>query len=366
MPPDGRIASGHDEYAWLPNALLFEQKNKTIAVGIKRHGDVYSYRETHGSSTKAMESSYYIVNYDVVNMHSITEKKLDFIDEEESKQPLIIGKDRNRIWIFTDQLAAYHSSTLEQVANRKEIERKNPALATALLNDAKYYRWNSENKTILIATADGTTWQLNTQSLEAQPYIVAREEKKAAGKRNLKDDLWRSGSERAFKSSQDTAENIFYGLYSTDELPVYAGAFRNDAAGSLDAVRSLWSASFNQKSTKLFIDKDRLKRVSDQKFLNAFFLINRNTCRAFHCTSPSGFIIAYKTAIGKNGVTNLARITRDGEEVWNIETKLKEIKGLDFTDQYLLIQSAADENNHLITKMYSIRLADGKMSVAGL
>src|SRR3546814_8418620 len=45
-------------------------------------------------------------------------------------------------------------------------------------------------------------------------------------KRNRKDDLWREGSERAFKGSQDTVGDTFYGLYSVEELPVYAGTFR--------------------------------------------------------------------------------------------------------------------------------------------
>ena len=217
-----------------------------------------------------------------------------------------------------------------------------------------------------MTTADGNIWRLNTQTLEVSPIATYSENKVAAGKRNRKEDLWRSGSERAFISSQDTLSNTFFGLYSAEELPVYARTYRNDAAGSLDAVRSLWSTSFNNSDPKITIDINNLESLSNKKFINGFFLVNRNTLRAFHCTEPPGFIISYKTVIGKNTLINFARITVDGKEIWNTEANLKEIKGLDFTDHYLLIQATDDEQNNLINKMYSIRLTDGKMSEAEL
>src|SRR3546814_8472582 len=91
----------------------------TLVVCIKRHGDAYSYRERHGSATKAMESTYYLENYDAANMRRVAQREIKLDDNEKKMQPLIIGKDADKIWIFTDQLTAYHSSTLEQVDRKR-------------------------------------------------------------------------------------------------------------------------------------------------------------------------------------------------------------------------------------------------------
>lgn len=365
-PLDSGIASEHDEYAWLVNALLAEQKDKTIAVAISRHGDVYSYIEKHGSATKAMESTYYIESYDVATMKRIAQKEIAINEGEKSIQPQIIGKDAERIWLFTDQLMAYHCSTLEPVVNREKLEQKNPGLKNILLNEAKYYRWDNKSKTITITAADGITWQLNTQALAASPIAPSSVDKAEQGKRNRKEDLWRRGSEQAFKSNQDTLGNIFYGLYSAAELPVSANTFRNDAASSLDAVRNLWFTPFRNDAPKIAIDIKDLESLSDKKFINGFFVVDRNTYGTFHCVDPTGFLIGYKTAIGKTGMTRLARIGIDGNVLWDVETKINEIKGIDLTHRYALIQATGDDTNNLITKMYSIRLTDGKISEAGL
>src|SRR3546814_20140100 len=72
-PVGSRIASGHDEYAFSTNALLIEQMDRTLVVCIKRHGDAYSYREQHGSANKAMESTYYLENYDAANQSRVAQ-----------------------------------------------------------------------------------------------------------------------------------------------------------------------------------------------------------------------------------------------------------------------------------------------------
>src|SRR3546814_13094439 len=73
-PVGSRIASGHDAYAFSTNALLIEQMDRTLVVCIKRHGDAYSYRERHGSATKAMESTYYLQNSDAANMRRVAQR----------------------------------------------------------------------------------------------------------------------------------------------------------------------------------------------------------------------------------------------------------------------------------------------------
>lgn len=365
-PLESRIASGHDEYAWLANALLVEQTDKTIAVAIRCHGNVYSYIEKHGSATKAMESTYYIESYDAATMKRIAQKEIGFNEDEKGIQPQIIGKDAEKVWLFTDQLVAYHCPTLKRVVNREKLKQTNPGLKNILLNEGRYYRWDNRSEAITITAADGSIWQLNTQTLAASPMTLSVANKAEQGIRNRTEDLWRRGSERAFKSNQDSIGNIFYGLYSAPELAIAANTFRNDAASSLDAVRSLWFTPFRKDTPKIAIDIKGLESLSDKKFLNGFFLVDRNTYGVFHCADPAGFIIAYKTAIGKAGMTKLARIGIDGKVLWDVETKIKEIKGVDFTHGYTLIQATGDETDILINKMYSIRLSDGKVSEAGL
>src|SRR3546814_12919295 len=90
-PVGSRIASGHDEYAFSTNALLIEQMDRTLVVCIKRHGDAYSYRERHGSATKAMESTDYLENYDAANMRRVAQRAIKLDDNEKTKKPQING-----------------------------------------------------------------------------------------------------------------------------------------------------------------------------------------------------------------------------------------------------------------------------------
>lgn len=50
----------------------------------------------------------------------------------------------------------------------------------------------------------------------------------------------------------------------------------------------------------------------------------------------------------------------------DVETDIEEIKGLDFTDSYMLIRASDNDQHNFINTMYRIRLVDGKVSEAGL
>lgn len=356
------IMSGHDEFEWLPNALLLEQEGETFIVGIKRHGEAYFYTEGHGSATKAMESSYYILCYDAKNMAQVAETKIEFTDKAKIAPPRVLGKDVGNIWIMTDQLNAYHYATLNLSVNKEKIEEKNPVLKNLLPKEDKYYSWDAKRHLIYITALDGSTWQLNTRNLEALPYAATQGDKRSKNKLIRQDKDWRNAADKAYKVNQDTLAASFYGLYSQEELSVYAHTFRNDPASSLDALRSLWMTPYKEDDNKITLDVHAMQSLGDKKFLNGFFLLDRSTGSAFNGDHPLSFIVAHKNVIGNNGRILLSGIAKDGSELWRVPTPIKEIKGLDFSKHYLLIQGTDDDQNNLIHKIYSIRLTDGKLS----
>jgi hypothetical protein len=149
--------------------LIFEKEGAGVIFSLVKFDKTVSYSQKGGSINKSVSTTYYAQINDLETAAKKSTAKIKSHSQIKAYPVEIIGAAGNNAWLFVGELMAYDPFTLTKVADAAILEEKNPTLKGKLINERRYYKFDDETKQLLITTADGMTFNLNTSTLAATP-----------------------------------------------------------------------------------------------------------------------------------------------------------------------------------------------------
>ncbi|MEO5719181.1 MAG: PA2928 family protein [Chthoniobacterales bacterium] len=288
-------------------------------------------------------------------------------------QARILGQEGEVIWMFlNDGPVAISSKDASQLADRRAIEERNPALRDLIPKDLDFYAYDGG---LIIVTADARRFRIRTPEAAAEPYTPPNEDHF----RNVQfmATRWNGGYHaKDFVVNQIMQEGRWFGLF-TEKEATQAG---NDEWGdhmkkpesvSLEgsrARRTFWSARIGK--TKEFTEgtHDRLFDVTRfpgaPEYLEAGLLIKQGTKTPLRLQNPDGFLVLHKTRIDEEGRLALTRLDGNLKAQWTATLPFHDLHNRYESPGHLLLYGMVQQTAKGVTgtseHLVALNLADGK------
>ncbi|MCX6320074.1 MAG: hypothetical protein NTW29_22535 [Bacteroidetes bacterium] len=165
------------------------------------------------------------------------------------------------------------------------------------------------------------------------------------------------------KQNQDTADGLWYGIYSPAEIANLNDRVSDNVAYDETIRRKFYTSSYSiNKSDDAIIDKKGLKAVSTGDFLAAGLLLDKSTAMPVRLPGTAGYLIVHKDQVGREGKIQLTKIALDGRTLWTFNTGLTEWADWKLGSKKIFVFGV---NNKSLSSsecniMHSINLSDGK------
>jgi len=141
------------------------------------------------------------------------------------------------------------------------------------------------------------------------------------------ENLQRTGlSFSQVKASQDTAGNIWWGIYDEKEMKELYDRVSYNNAHDETARRNLWMSEyhFEPRYDDNIIDKSAAKKITTKGFLSGGFLLDKETAKPIRLGSKGAFLVAHKDQVGREGKILLSKVGPESNDKWEVNTGLTE------------------------------------------
>jgi hypothetical protein len=159
--------SKYDERAALAPVLYFEKDGKSVVFSIVKFERATSYSRKGNMVSKSVSTNYFVQINDATTGEKIADKKIKHHSDIKSYPIRVMGASGNNAWVFIGEIMAFDPFTLEKIADIEILEQKNPSIKGKLPNEERYYKFNHADNNITFTAVDGSTWQLDTKTLQA-------------------------------------------------------------------------------------------------------------------------------------------------------------------------------------------------------
>ena len=147
--------------------LVFEKDGSGVIFSLVKFDKTTSYSQKGGITQRSVNTTYYAQTNDLATAAKTATKKIKTHSQIKAYPVEIIGAANGKAWLFAGELMAYDPFTLTKLADASILEEKNPLLKGKLINERRYYVFDTDTKQITITTADGAVYSLNTATLIA-------------------------------------------------------------------------------------------------------------------------------------------------------------------------------------------------------
>lgn len=158
--------SKYDERSALPPLLYFEKDGKGVLFSLAKFEKATSYSQKGGMTTKSVSTNYFVQTNDAGSGEKLSIKKIKHHSDIKFYPIKVIGASANNAWVFIGEIMAFNPFTLDKIADLEILEQKNPSIKGRLPREERYYKFNHADKNIYFTALDGSTWQLNTNTLQ--------------------------------------------------------------------------------------------------------------------------------------------------------------------------------------------------------
>ncbi|MEO7044098.1 MAG: PA2928 family protein, partial [Ferruginibacter sp.] len=337
--------SKYDERTALPPILYFKDDSSNVLLGLIKYTKVNSFSNKGGLTRKTITNYYSIQSNDAVTGEKIKSKEI--ASEIKNFPEKVLGAEGHHAWVFVNELMAFDAFTLEKVADIKMIEVKNPSLKGMMPVESQYYEFNAANSGIIFKTNDGAQWIIHSNTLIATPYVQPPQlvnksiaERTASQLQDRLKELLKPHLDfNQLKVNQDTADHQWLGLYTTDEIEMLYKKISLMPASGQDGRRQFYNAVYDSVPYRGFeINTPTLQPSTAGIFyLNGGFLTDKQTAKAVYLKDPDSYLIVYKKAIGQEGEVIISRISKEGKNLWQLNTGVNKWIDYTFTGNSLFI-----------------------------
>ncbi|MEO5943492.1 MAG: PA2928 family protein [Ferruginibacter sp.] len=329
--------SKFDEHSALPPILYFKNDSSSVLFSLVKYTKVNSYSNRAGSTHKIVTNYYYIQCNDAITGVKISNKEV--ASDIKNFPEKILGAEGRHAWVFLNELMVFDAFSLEKVGDIKMIEAKNPSLKGMMPKESQYYNFNDADSEIIFKTNDGAQWSIHSNTLLATPYVQPqRLVNKSIAERTasqlqdrLKELLKPHLDFNQLKVNQDTADHQWLGLYTADEIEMLYKKISLMPASGQDGRRQFYNAVYDSVPYRGFeINTPTLQTSTAGSFyLNGGFLTDKQTAKAVYLKDPDSYLLVYKKAIGQEGEVIISRISKEGKNLWQLNTGVN--KWIDYT-----------------------------------
>lgn len=180
-------------------------------------------------------------------------------------------------------------------------------------------------------------------SLEDISGVLKEEQRNKDSDKDRRTNARRTGAGfSGMKTNADTMKGRWYGLFTPEDLDKYGDRFEHRQVYNENARNKLYTAAISLNSNRYWTISDDKTDVSNQVYLQGGFFLDKETGLPFH--SGEDFLIVYKDRIGNDGVVQLARIRKDGRQLWSINTGLKDFHDWQLRGNKLVITGTDNKN----------------------
>jgi hypothetical protein len=158
--------SKYDERAALAPILYFEKDGKSVVFSIVKFEKATSYSRKGGITSKSVSTNYFIQANDAITGKKNSDKKIRHQRDIKSYPIRVMGASANNAWVFIGEIMAFDPFTLDKIADTEILEQKNPSIKGKLPKEERYYKFSHADKNIYFTAIDGSTWQLDTKTLQ--------------------------------------------------------------------------------------------------------------------------------------------------------------------------------------------------------
>lgn len=236
----------YDERSAIAPALYFEKDGRAVLFSIVKFDKATSYSQKGGITTKSVSTRYFIQTNDVATGQRQADKQVKKHSEVKTYPVEVVGAANGLAWVFIGELMAFDPFTLEQKADLKLLQEKNPSLKDKLPVERRFYVFNKNEGTITITAADGSLWKLNTASLAMAPVNENEEEGGENGEI--------SRLEKLVKQNQADQDSLYEQKMRRPSRMLAAKEI------TMQQYRAMMEG-FNDERTKLYAVRDSLRRL---------------------------------------------------------------------------------------------------------
>ncbi len=163
------------------------------------------------------------------------------------------------------------------------------------------------------------------------------------------------------KVNCDTMDSRWYGLFTNEEIEKVSKQFDYKMVYGDAARNKLFTTAVTLKDKNWMVDEEKTK-TGTAVYLQGGFLLSKEEGLPFHL--EDGFLVVYKDIIGKDGKVQLTRINTKGEQVWTINTGLKEFYDWQFKVNKLVVTGTDNKNlsSGVVNLLMVINLQNGKVA----
>lgn len=137
------------------------------------------------------------------------------------------------------------------------------------------------------------------------------------------------------KTNADTLDGRWFGIFNQEDLDNYGDRFVQKQVYKDDARNNLYSTTLSISNNQYWTVGEEKSMVGNQVYLQGGFFLNKETGLPFHLQHD--FLVVFKDRIGNEGVVQLARISSSGQQIWAINTGLKEFYDWQLKGEKLII-----------------------------
>ncbi|MEO6313623.1 MAG: PA2928 family protein [Chitinophagaceae bacterium] len=317
-----------DERSALPPVLYFTNDSSSVLFSLIKYTKVNSYSNTGGLTRKIVTHYYYIQCNDATSGKKIKSREIS--SDIKNFPEKVLGAEGTHAWAFINELMAFDAFSLEQIADIKTIEAKNPSLVGMMPKESQYYEFNDAAKGIVFKTNDGSQWIIHSNTLIAKPFVEALPtdnktiaERVAAQLQERLKNLQKPGVDfNQIKVNQDTINHQWLGLYASQEIETLYRKVSLMPCPGQDTRRQFYTAVYDAVPNRGFeFDTPALQpSTASSYYLNGGFLADKQIGKPIRLNDPAGYLLIHKKVIGLEGDILLSRISKDGKTVWELNT----------------------------------------------
>ncbi len=159
----------YDERFAKPPVLVFEKNGKKTVFSVVEFQKTTSYSRKGGMVSKSVNTSFYIQVNDGVTAELMNNRKIKKHRQVKYHPVEVMGAAGDYAWVFIGEPMAFDGFTLETIADKEILEKKNPALTNLLPDERRYYEFSNQDRSIYVTAKDGSKWIINGTTLAATP-----------------------------------------------------------------------------------------------------------------------------------------------------------------------------------------------------
>ncbi|MEO6970412.1 MAG: PA2928 family protein [Chthoniobacterales bacterium] len=265
-----------------------------------------------------------------------------------------------------------------QLADRRTLEERNPALRDLIPKDIDFYAYDGG---LVIIAADARRFRIRTPEAAAEPYTPPNDD--YFRQVQFVATRWNGGYHtRDFLVRQMMLPERWVGFFSEREATdagkdEFGGKLASGGAGANQDVvyyetkqarRTFWSGRIGK--TKEFSEgtHDRLfdvTRIPDApEYLEAGLLIQQGTKKPLRLQNPDGFLVLHKTRIDEEGRLALTRLDDNFKTQWTATLPFHDLRNRYESPGHLLLYGIVQETEKGVTgtseHLVALNLDNGK------